>query len=94
MPPRPHPAAPAPETTRYVIVVRGDLDARWSDRFAGLDVSVAQEGGPVPLTTLAGAVADQAALRGLLNQLWDLNLTLISVTQNATLSEPEAHHDR
>mgnify|MGYP001826307122 FL=1 len=30
-------------------------------------------------TTLAGAVADQAALRGLLCRLWDLNLTVVSV---------------
>ena len=33
----------------------------------------------LPLTVLAGPVADQAALRGILNRLWDLNLTLISV---------------
>jgi len=31
------------------------------------------------MTTLTGTVEDQSALRGILNQLWDLNLTLISV---------------
>jgi hypothetical protein len=31
------------------------------------------------VTVLSGPVVDQAALRGILNTLWDLNLTLISV---------------
>lgn len=33
-----------------------------------------------PTTLLVGPVADQAALRGLLSKIWDLNLALISVT--------------
>jgi len=33
-----------------------------------------------PTTLRAGPVADQAALRGLLSKIWDLNLVLISVT--------------
>jgi hypothetical protein len=32
-------------------------------------------------TTLVGPVADQAVLRGILNRIWDLNLTLLSVTR-------------
>jgi hypothetical protein len=34
-----------------------------------------------PITTLAGPIADQATLRGVLNRIWDLNLTLLSVTR-------------
>jgi hypothetical protein len=34
-----------------------------------------------PITTLTGAVADQAELRGILSKIWDLNLMVISVTQ-------------
>jgi len=34
-----------------------------------------------PITTLTGPVADQAALRGILNKLWDLNLTLLGVNR-------------
>jgi hypothetical protein len=30
-------------------------------------------------TLLAGPISDQAALRGLLEQLWNLNLTIISI---------------
>jgi len=33
------------------------------------------------VTILSGEVVDQAALRGLLNRLWDLNLVLRSVQQ-------------
>jgi hypothetical protein len=35
------------------------------------------------VTTLTGPVADQAALRGMLSKIWDLNLALIAVHQIA-----------
>ena len=60
----------------YQIQVRGKLDKSWSDWFNGLTITL--ESG---ITTLTGPVADQAALRGILSRIWDLNLTLISVTQ-------------
>jgi hypothetical protein len=62
---------------RYQIKVQGKLDEGWSDWFSGMTVTF--EAGSAPITTLTGAVADQAALRGMLCKLWDLNLTLISV---------------
>ena len=54
----------------------GQIDASWSDWFHGMNCTY-QNG----ITTLSGPVADQAALRGLLFKLWDLNLTLISVNR-------------
>ena len=69
----------------YQIRVRGELGKRWSDWFD--DLSVAVEGEHSPVTTLTGRV-DQAALRGVLNVIWDLGLTLISVTpQDAAVDE-------
>jgi hypothetical protein len=65
---------------RYEITVKGSLDPGWSDWFTGMAVTVEALGEERPLTVLAGEVGDQAALRGMLNKLWDLNLTLISVT--------------
>ena len=62
----------------YQITVRGKLDERWSDWFSGLTVVGAGEGDSPPETILTGAI-DQAALRGILNKIWDLNLTLISI---------------
>ena len=62
----------------YQIRIQGWLDARWSDWFSGLTITV--EGADPPLTTLHGP-ADQATLRGILNRIWDLNLTLVSVSR-------------
>jgi hypothetical protein len=58
--------------------VQGLLDERWSDWFCGLTVVGAGPGDSPPETILAGAI-DQAALRGILNKMWDLNMTLISI---------------
>jgi hypothetical protein len=66
------------ERAVYQIRMQGKLDERWSDWFGGLAVAVENEIGNPPVTTLVGSI-DQAALRGILCKLWDLNLTLISV---------------
>jgi len=65
----------------YQIKVQGRLDERWTDWFSGLTITFESEGDGATITTLTGAVADQAILRGILCKLWDLNLTLISVTR-------------
>ena len=63
------------EPGRYEIRLKGHLDARWADRFAGLSFSHASDG----TTILAGPVVDQAALYGLLRKVRDLGLPLLSV---------------
>jgi hypothetical protein len=67
-------AAPA-EPAHYELRVRGVLDPGWSVWFEGLRVSSDQAG----QTTIAGPVADQAALHGLLAKIRDLGLELLSV---------------
>jgi hypothetical protein len=68
----------ADESAVYQIKVEGTLDERWSDWFSGLAVVAVDAGEGAPATTLTGLM-DQAALRGILNKVWDLNLTLVSV---------------
>ncbi len=68
----------------YQIRVEGRLHKDWSGWFSGLSVSC--EEADAATTTLTGALADQAALRGLLTKLWNLNLTVISV--NRVESDP------
>ena len=57
----------------YQIRVRGELDAGWSDWFAGL--RIATDGGD---TLLVGRL-DQATLHSVLKRVRDLGLPLISV---------------
>lgn len=66
----------------YRITVGGALDANWSKWFSGLAVQRDTAADGSPLTVLIGEVCDQAALRGLINKIWDLNLTLIAVTRD------------
>lgn len=63
-------------TEMYQIRVQGTIDQRWTNWFAGMTIAT---DGRTSVTTLTGYVADQAALRGILTKLWDLNLDLISV---------------
>ncbi len=65
-----------PEARRYEIRLTGHLDARRSSWFGGL--TVRQEGDGT--TVIAGTVADQAALHGLLQRVRDLGLPLVSLT--------------
>jgi hypothetical protein len=67
------------DRTRYQIKVQERLSENWSDWFGGMRITVECRGDGASITTLIGVVADQAALRGILDKIWDLNLTLISV---------------
>jgi hypothetical protein len=68
-------------TEMYEVKVKGTLDEQWSDWFNGMTIEVESAGDGTSITTLTGSVADQARLRGIVSKLWDLNLTLISVTR-------------
>jgi hypothetical protein len=68
---------------RYRILIRGTLDAGWSDRLGGMTISAAKLADDVPATALIGELADQSALVGVLNTLHDLGLPLVSVERIA-----------
>ena len=60
----------------YRICVQGHLDESWSERLGGLEVQSTLE---TTITTLTGSLPDQAALSGVLNTLYDLQLPMLSV---------------
>ena len=62
---------------QYEIRIKGHLDSRWAAVFDGLTVTRADGG----TTVIRGPIVDQAALHGVLQQLRDLGVPLISVTQ-------------
>ena len=65
----------------YQITVEGRIDPSWSEWLDDLQLVSRKEANGMYLTTLSGVLTDQAALRGLLNRLWDLNLVLYSIQQ-------------
>ena len=61
----------------FEIHVKGQLDESWSDWLEGLEVKLLDNGEMI----LFGHIGDQAALMGILNKLYRLNLTLLSVSE-------------
>ena len=77
----------------YRIRVEGHLGEGWSDRMGGMRIATARERDGRVVTTLCG-LADQAALSGVLNSLYDLGFCLLSVErvelcQDAALSSAD-----
>jgi hypothetical protein len=68
----------------YRIRVQGAISQRWMGWFDGMAIEIAQSSDGTQFTTLSGPLTDQAALRGILTKLWNLNLTLISVNRIGT----------
>lgn len=70
-----NPDAPA----RYRICAQGAFDARWLDMLSGVWVVGDHHSNELHTSVFVGCVADQAALFGVLNHLYNLGLCLISV---------------
>jgi hypothetical protein len=61
----------------FEIHIKGHLDSSWMDWLEGLEIKLLDNGEMV----LSGHIVDQAALMGILNRLYNLNLTLLSVNK-------------
>ncbi len=62
----------------YTIQVQGIISQHWVSLFDCMQISVAGEDG-YAVTTLEGELVDQAALQGMLQQLYTLGLVLLSI---------------
>lgn len=63
----------------YQIAIAGLLASDWSDWLNGFEIHAGLDPDGTCITLLTGKIVDQAALRGILNKIWDLNLELIAL---------------
>ena len=61
----------------FEIYVKGHLDESWTDWLEGMEMKLLDNGEMI----LTGHIGDQAALMGILNKLYGLNLALLSVSE-------------
>jgi hypothetical protein len=71
----------AEQPMEYRVKTQGLIDESWSDGFSGLRITVEDGEDDQPITTLSGAIADEATLRGIVTRIWDLKLTIRSLTR-------------
>jgi hypothetical protein len=81
--------ANCPGPGEYIIKVKGHLDEERMYWFEGLAMATGFDEDGRPITILSGPLADQAALHGVLAKIRDMNLPLISVSQEVKDSEDE-----
>jgi hypothetical protein len=67
------------EAATYHIKVQGRLGESWAGQFDDMTITVESVGKGLAITTLSSAVADQAALHGILARVRDLGLPLLLV---------------
>lgn len=84
---------PASLPARYQIKIKGKIREDWSDWLSGMVISAEENGEENLMTVLTGGVTDQAALRGILCKIWDLNLTVLSVSR-IEMNAPEKEGEK
>ena len=63
----------------YEIKVLGELSTDWSERLQNMKIEVSHKKEGKPISTLTGLIRDQSALAGILNTLYELHLSVLSV---------------
>jgi hypothetical protein len=75
---------------RYRILVKGSIPGNWKDRLDGMSICPAAAEDEVTVTTLEGELADQAALAGVIDTLYELHLPILLVKRVGTSQEAES----
>ena len=76
--------------TIYQITVTGRLAPEWADYLSGVTITI-NESGSQTTTTLSGEFMDQAALMGVLNNLYNLSFIILSVERQFVINEEKDH---
>lgn len=63
----------------YRVVVEGGFDPNWPEMLAGMELMPGSGDQPADVTVLVGSIIDEAELSGVLNALYDFQLSLLSV---------------
>lgn len=77
----------------YRICITGHVDSQWANRLWGMQSESIEEEGEPPQSTLVGRLADQAALMGVINALYNRGYAVVSVVKIAETPssiDPEA----
>lgn len=69
------------DNIHFQIIVKGWVKESWSKWLGNLSIDPKLDDHSDQITIITGNVSDQSALRGLMNQIWDLNLVIISFQQ-------------
>lgn len=76
MPPLPYKLKKMKMKGITIIRIQDHLDEKWKDSFDGMEISYEGDN-----TILTGNLKDEAHMHGILNQIRDLNIKLISINQ-------------
>jgi hypothetical protein len=71
------------ELPSYRILVEGLIDPNWSDCLSGLAIKAHERSSQPPVTELRGPLKDQAALQGVLDTLFMLNMPVLLVERDS-----------
>ncbi len=63
----------------YQIRVRGEVDPRWAEELWEMQITASRSAQGEPESVLVGRLADQSALTGVLQALYERHFSLISV---------------
>lgn len=67
------------EPATYRISILGTLDKKWSDYCGGMTIEHQSVLDQYPITILTGLLADQSALIGVINTLYDMGCPILLV---------------
>jgi hypothetical protein len=63
----------------YKIKVLGELNKKFSGKLSGMQVFINRESDGKTISVLVGQINDQAALSGILNALYEMQFTILSL---------------